>query len=134
MSRGIKDEYSYYGTAYVGETPVGVTNATATSPLVAPQNAPIVLSGVGKESMDNYYVTMTDFSELSYLENWTENEGVYTYRPGVLANDDSVFTNFRLFTAPCFLDPTEENSNYLTFAKATVTNCAENGSLSQYSE
>ena len=54
MSRGIKDEYSYYGTAYNNEKAVGVTNATATSPLEVPKNAPIVLSGEGKESMDNY--------------------------------------------------------------------------------
>ena len=120
MSRGIKDEYSYYGTAYDGETAIGVTNATASSPLSTPEDAKVVLSGDGKESMENYYVTMSDFVELTYEMGWQEKDGVYSYIPDNVANNDVVFTKFRLFTAPCYLDPTEENSNYLTFAKATM--------------
>ena len=132
MSRGIKDEYSYYGTAYEGETAIGVTNATASSPLSAPENASVVLSGTGKESMENYYVTMNDFIELTYETGWQENNGVYSYIPNEVVNNDEFFTKFRLFTAPCYLEPTEENSNYLTFAKATLEEVNNSLVLSLY--
>lgn len=114
MSRG-NGEYSYYGTAYDGNgEAVGVTNATATIPLVAPKSAPVVLSGTGKESMENYYVTMKDFKEFNHEGKWTNVGGVYT------TTDTTLVDYFRLFTAPCILDTTGSASNYLKFTKATV--------------
>ena len=82
MSRGKEVEgvtYSYYGTAYNGENAVGVTNAATTEKLVTPAKASIVLSGEGKESMEDYYVTLKDISEDLY-ENveWTYENGVYS--------------------------------------------------------
>ena len=118
MSRGKEVDgvtYSYYGTAYDGEKEIGVTNAATTEKLVTPANAPIALTGDGKESMENYYVTLKDISEANY-ENieWTYTNGVYS------TTDPNVITNFRLFTAPCFLEITAENINYLQFSKVTV--------------
>ena len=118
MSRGKEVEgvtYSYYGTAYNGETAIGVTNATATEALVTPANAPIVLSGEGKESMEDYYVTLKDISE-DVFENveWTYENGVYS------TTNVDVIDYFRLFTAPCFLEKTDENAQYLQFSKVTV--------------
>ena len=132
MSRGIKDEYSYYGTTYEGETAIGVTNATTLSPLTTPDDAQVVLSGNGKESMENYYVTMFDFINLTYESDWEVNNGVYTYKPSTISNNDAIFTNFRLFTAPCYLEPTEENINYLTFTKATLSEVNNTLILSLY--
>ena len=132
MSRGIKDEYSYYGTTYEGETAIGVTNATTLSPLTTPDDAQVVLSGDGKESMENYYVTMFDFINLTYESDWEVNNGVYTYKPSTISNNDAIFTNFRLFTAPCYLEPTEENINYLTFTKATLSEVNNTLILSLY--
>ena len=113
MSRG-DGTYSYYGTKYNSEgEAVGVTNASATTPMVAPEKASVVLSGTGKESMENYYVTMYDFKTAEYNGTWTESNGVYT------TSDPVVVDNFRQFTAPCIL-PTEGAANYLQFTKATV--------------
>ena len=116
MSRGEGSTgYSYYGTAYDGSgNEVGVTNATATTPLVAPKNAATVLSGTGKESMENYYVTMKDFKDFVHTGKWSEVDGVYT------TTDATLVDNFRLFTAPCILDTTGAASNYLKFTRATV--------------
>ena len=114
MSRG-NGEYSYYGTAYDGETPIGVTNATATTYLVTPESPKIVLSGEGKESMENYYVTLKDFVEYDYNNpTWTENsDGIYE------STNPDVINKFRLFTAPCFLEVAEA-TNYITFRKVTI--------------
>ena len=116
MSRG-NGEYSYYGTAYNGNETVGVTNATATTPYETPVNAPVVLKGEGKNSMEEYYVTLKDFSD-NPGTSWVK-EGAY-----YLTNDEVILDNFRLFTAPLWLD-TEKSKNYIVFCFATVevVNC-----------
>lgn len=113
MSRG-DGTYSYYGTKYNsnGEA-VGVTNAAATTPLVEPASASVVLSGEGKESMENYYVTLLDFKDATYDGVWTESNGVYS------TTNEDVLDDFRQFTAPCIL-PTEGAGNYLQFTSASV--------------
>lgn len=106
-------EFSFYGSAANNG---GVTNATAPS-LAIPTNFSIALSGEGKESMENYYVTLKDISEATYDNVWTNKDGVYT------TSDNEIINNFRLFTAPCFLNYEEngdELANYLNFTKATV--------------
>ena len=114
MSRG-NGTYSYYGTSYDGNgDAAGVTNATATTPLVHPENARVVLSGTNKESMENYYVTMKDFKEHNHEGKWSVVDGVYT------TTDATLVDYFRLFTAPCILDTSGAASNYLRFTKATV--------------
>ena len=113
MSRG-NGEYSYYGTEYDNEgNAIGVTNATATTPLVTPEKTPVVLSGEGKESMENYYVTMHDFKEASYVDKWVETDGIFS------TTDSAIIDYFRQFTAPCILD-TNDAAHYLQFTKATV--------------
>lgn len=115
MSRN-DGKFSYYGSA---ANKGGVTNATATVSGVTPENARVALTGEGKESMEDYYVTMKDLMEDSFLANentWT-GETVYT------TADKEIMDKFRLFTAPCFLNYEEDGdtlANYLTFTKATV--------------
>ena len=78
MSRGTEGAgYSYYGSAANNG---GVTNATAETALVTPANPKVVLTGEGKESMEDYYVTMKDLmvDSFFYEENtWALSEGVY---------------------------------------------------------
>ena len=107
MSRG-NGQYSYYGSA---PNNGGVTNATASEALVTPENPKVVLSGEGKESMDAYYVTLTDIKDST---GWEENDGVYT---NTSAEVIDMFVNF---TAPLWIGKTEENANYIDFSKATV--------------
>ena len=107
MSRG-NGEYSYYGSA---PNNGGVTNATASEALVTPENPKVVLSGEGKESMDAYYVTLTDIKDST---GWEETDGVYT---NTSAEVIDMFVNF---TAPLWIGKTEENANYIDFSKATV--------------
>ena len=111
MSRG-NGQYSYYGTAYEGEKAVGVTNATATTPYVAPDNAPVVLKGEGKNSMDEYYVTLKDFKD-NPGTGWGVAGKYY------VSTDARIIDNFRLFTAPLWLN-TDESKNYIHFFFATV--------------
>ena len=66
MSRG-NGEYSYYGTAYEGDTPVGVTNTSTNVPLLNPLNPSVVLNGQYKNSMEEYYCTLKDFIEGSHI-------------------------------------------------------------------
>ena len=133
MSRGLDTTFSYYGTSYdANGVANGVTNATATTSGVTPDNAKVVLTGEGKESMENYYVTMKDLmvDSFFYADNtWTADGTVYT------TTDKEIMNNFRLFTAPCFLNYEEkgdELENYLTFSKATVTESNEGLVLSLY--
>ena len=119
MSRN-NGKYSYYGTVYKDGTPIGVTNATASETLIHPENAVTVLSGEGKNSMEEYYVTLHDFKNRTYKNDWKFEDNKFVYVPKVQSNSDEIFTYFRNFTAPCFLEPTESNINYLTFTKASV--------------
>ena len=111
MSRG-NGQYSYYGTAYEGEKAVGVTNATATTPYETPENAPIVLKGEGKNSMDEYYVTLKDFKD-NPGAGWGVAGKYY------VSTDATVIDNFRLFTAPLWLN-TDKSKNYIDFIFATL--------------
>lgn len=111
MSRG-DGNYSYYGTAYEGEKTVGVTNAAATTPYVAPEDARVVLSGTGKNSMEEYYVTLQDFKDYPGM-GWEKTGNYY------LSEDAKILDNFRLFTAPLWLD-TEESKYFIIFRFATV--------------
>ena len=113
MSRG-NGSYSYYGTSYDEEgNPNGVTNGTAYEPLVKPENTHIALRGEGKNSMDQYYVTLSDLYATED-QNWFVDEaGVY------LCEDEQVLDNFRNFVAPLWL-ATETSKNYLDISKATI--------------
>lgn len=131
MSRGTEGAgYSYYGSAANNG---GVTNATAETELVTPANPKVVLTGEGKESMEDYYVTMKDLmvDSFFYEENtWTTlSEGVYK------TENADIMDKFRLFTAPCFLNYEEDGDkleHYLTLSKATVTKSNDGLVLSLY--
>ena len=131
MSRGTEGAgYSYYGSA---ENNGGVTNATAEKALETPANPKVVLTGEGKESMEDYYVTMKDLmvDSFFYGENtWTTlSEGVYK------TENADIMDKFRLFTAPCFLNYEEDGDkleHYLTLSKATVTKSGAGLVLSLY--
>ena len=116
MSRGPEGEgveYSYYGTYYVDGIASGVTNASTNEPLVHPENPRVVLSGEGKNSMNEYYVTLDDiFAKTS--EGWQkDSKGAY------YTSDANVLDDFRNFVAPLWLN-TEESKNYLSFTMATI--------------
>ena len=105
-------KYSYYGTA---EGNTGVTNATADKPLVTPADAKVVLSGEGKNSMQEYYVGLEDIVAKD-AHNWTYADGVYT------TTSEEVIEWFKAFTAPCYLGfTTAEVKNYITLDKATIS-------------
>lgn len=131
MSRGTEGSgYSYYGSAANNG---GVTNATAEKALETPANPKVVLTGEGKESMEDYYVTMKDLmvDSFFYGENtWTTlSEGVYK------TENADIMDKFRLFTAPCFLNYEEDGDkleHYLTLSKATVTKSGDGLVLSLY--
>ena len=130
MSRGTEGAgYSYYGSAANNG---GVTNATAETALVTPANPKVVLTGEGKESMEDYYVTMKDLmvDSFFYEENtWALSEGVYK------TENADIMDKFRLFTAPCFLNYEEDGDkleHYLTLSKATVTKSGDGLVLSLY--
>lgn len=116
MSRGPEGEgvkYSYYGTHYVDGVASGVTNATANLPLVTPENARVVLSGEGKNSMNEYYVTLDDIFA-SLLDGWKkDNSGVY------YTSNEAVLDKFRNFVAPLWLN-TEKSANYIDFTTASI--------------
>ena len=119
MSRG-NGSYSYYGTA---EGNTGVTNASTNQPLVTPENAKVVLSGEGKNSMREYYVGLEDIvADLS--QDWTLEDGVYT------STSSELIELFKAFTAPCYLGfTTSETTNYITLNKVSI-NLDENYNLS----
>lgn len=116
MSRGPEGEgvkYSYYGTHYVDGVAKGVTNATTDEPLVHPENPRVVLSGEGKNSMNEYYVTLDDIFATA-AEGWQkDSSGVY------YTSDANVLDDFRNFVAPLWLN-TEKSRNYLHFSLATI--------------
>lgn len=113
MSRG-NGEYSYYGTAYDGDATVGVTNGTAVAPYDTPEKTHVALKGEGKNSMEEYYVTLNDIYATAEL-GWTYDEetGVYT------STDAAVKDDFRNFVAPLWLS-TEKSVNYIVFEKVTA--------------
>lgn len=114
MSQGAEAEgvnYSFYGTAYDKNNPNGVTYATTSYPLIRPQDAMVVLSGDGKNSMEEYYTTLFDI--LSYQAQWTYNKGVYT------AKDEELFGYFLDFTAPCLYGSVVD-SNLFSYEKVTI--------------
>ena len=105
-------KYSYYGTL---EGNTGVTYATADTPLVTPVDSKVVLSGEGKNSMQEYYVGLEDIVAKD-SHNWTYADGVYT------TTNEEVIEWFKAFTAPCYLGfTTEEVKNYITLDKATIS-------------
>ena len=117
MSRGKEIEgvkYSYYGTHYTNGIADGVTNATATTPFVHPEDAKVVLSGSDeKSSMENYYITLKDMVATD-AQGWVLTDNVYS------SDDLNVIDYFRQFTAPCFLEINENTKNYFIFTKATI--------------
>ena len=104
-----KGTYSYYGTKYDGDTPVGVTGGRVA---LNETTSNVVLSGEGKESMEKYYTTMDDIK--ANKAEWTKEGNVFT------TEDDKVIKMFLDFTAPCFLNYTATNSNYFTLSKAQI--------------
>ena len=128
MSRGKEAEgvkYSYYGTAYEAGLPVGVTNATADEALVAPEDAKVVLSGEGKESMEAYYVTMNDMVATE-AQAWSVEGNVYK------SSDLNLIDAFRNFTAPCFLALNENTKDFFQWSHVTVEEKAGKLYLSLY--
>ena len=123
MSRD-DNQYSYYGTA---EGNTGVTYASVDTPLVTPTDAKVVLSGEGKNSMNEYYVGLEDIIAKD-SHNWTYANGVYT------TTSEEVIEWFKAFTAPCYLGfTTKEVKNYITLDKATISvDSANNLILSLY--
>ena len=123
MSRD-DNQYSYYGTA---EGNTGVTYASVDTPLVTPTDAKVVLSGEGKNSMNEYYVGLEDIIAKD-SHNWTYANGVYT------TTSEEVIEWFKAFTAPCYLGfTTKEVKNYITLDKATISvDSAKNLILSLY--
>ena len=114
MSRGAEDngvKYSYYGTHYTDGVADGVTNATANTPLVTPENPSVVLKGEGRESMENYYTTLFDF--INCDAEWVVDGNGYS------TTDAKVLKYYLDFTAPCLYDTVLTN-NYFSYAKATV--------------
>lgn len=128
MSRGKEAEgvkYSYYGTAYEAGLPVGVTNATADIALVAPEDAKVVLSGEGKESMEAYYVTMNDMVATE-AQAWSVEGNVYK------SSDLDLIDAFRNFTAPCFLALNENTKDFFQWSHVTLEEKAGKLYLSLY--
>ena len=77
------------------------------------------------KTMEQYYVTLHDFSELTnnsiYVENPTDLSNGWTKNGNVFENSTSeVLDAFRLFTAPLWLNSSAINKNYITYTKATV--------------
>ena len=130
MSRDVEQEgvtYSYYGTSYDADGNAnGVTNATATTPLIAPKDAGVALTGENQQSMEEYYLTLDDFIKGSHVSahtngealnltaGWSVENGVYT------STDADVLDGMRLFAAPLWIGKTETNANYLSYTKATI--------------
>ena len=119
--------YSYYGTHYNGEEADGVTNAHTSEPLVQPENPSVVLSGEGKNSMEEYYTTLADL--IANEATWTANGTEYS------TDDETVKGYFLDFTAPCLY--ANENGkvgtkNYFTFTKAVVKTVDHNLVLELY--
>ena len=105
-------KYSYYGTA---EGNKGVTYAIVDTPLVTPDDAKVVLSGEGKNSMQEYYVGLEEIVAKD-IHEWTYENGVYT------TVNEEVLEWFKAFTAPCYLGfTTAEVKNYITLDKATIS-------------
>ena len=103
--------YSYYGTA---EGNTGVTYASTSTPLVTPESTRVVLSGEGKNSMQEYYVGLEDIVA-SDAHEWTYENGVYT------STASEVIEWFKAFTAPCYLGFTNTNTeNYISLNKVTI--------------
>lgn len=123
MSRGVEGEgvtYSYYGTHYTDGVADGVTNAKVTTPLVHPENPKVVLKGAGKNSMEEYYVTLLDILP-TQADGWTYENGVYS-----VVKNENIIDKFRNFTAPLWLN-TEIGANYLSLERTTIEEV--NGSL-----
>ena len=105
-------KYSYYGTA---EGNTGVTYADAITPLIIPADAKVVLSGEGKNSMQEYYIGLEDIVAKN-SHNWSVVNDVYT------STNAEVIEWFKAFTAPCYLGFTKEDtSNYITLDKVTIS-------------
>ena len=109
-------KYSYYGTSYDEEGhPNGVTNGTATEPLVKPSKVNVVLSGTGKNSMNEYYVGLEDIAALD-VNKWSNDGKVYS------SNDPEVLELFKAFVAPCYVGFSNETvKNFITLSEATIS-------------
>ena len=121
MSRG-NGEYSYYGTA---EGNTGVTNGTTTEPLVDPEEVKVVLSGEGKNSMNEYYVGLEDIVATDD-HAWNYNNGTYE------TTNAEVISWFKAFVSPCFTG-FDALPNFITLTSVAVsTDASGNLVLSLY--
>lgn len=107
--------YSYYGTSGSNMTNGKVASVGETSESIA---------YTGK-TMDQYYVTLNDFvkgeNESIYVEENESLKNGWSYENGVYTSDDeSVIDAFRLFTAPLWLNESEQTANYIQYEKVTV--------------
>lgn len=81
---------------------------------------------VKNTSVENYYVTLKDFSNQSVTNEYSDVDIDISGAEWVVDGNGYSTTNvevidaFRLFTAPMWLGKTEKNANYITYSKATV--------------
>lgn len=102
--------YSYYGSQGGN-----LTWTQTTSALTEPTSHSVA---VKETSMEAYYTTMKDISELNVI--WSEES------TGVYASADPVAIQaFLDFTAPCFLGVGENNKNYFSLSKVTIEETEE---------
>lgn len=77
-------------------------------------------------AMEEYYLTLHDFVQGVHNSNHSENQDLnladgWTYSNGVYTNSNvDLIEAFRLFTAPLFLQITEEYKFYFSFSHVTV--------------
>lgn len=113
MSKGIDEGslYSYYGTQYDGETAVGVTYGTTYNYLTPPSETEVVLSGDGKNSMEEYYITLKDIKDSEVV--WEKKGDLYETK------DRMMLRNFLNFTAPCLYESVMDTKVF-DYSKATI--------------
>lgn len=115
---GVK--YSYYSTRYIQGISSGIDYAETINPYQTDVEKYLVLSGEGKNSMEEYFTTLTDIKD--YNLNWEYDGQFYT-------STDSVMMKYFLdFTAPCLYESII-NTNVFDYKKATI-NINSDGDLS----
>lgn len=114
MSHGKTDniKYSYYGTSYDNSNkPNGVTYAQTYEELIVPNNAGVVLSGEGQNSMEEYYTTLYDITQVSDSFELIDDKYV--------SKDSKVLKYFLDFTAPCLYESII-NTHVFDYQMATI--------------
>lgn len=112
MSQKDLSMYSYYGTSYNNNIPNGITYGETSNVLTPPSSVKLALSGVGKNSMEEYYTTLKDILEY--------DDSIWSYDNGVYTTQDPVMLKYFLdFTAPCLYESIMD-SHIFSYEKATI--------------